>query len=206
VWCSRQNVDRIHTIYRACLRMNRQFIVDPSTAETLRLPQNEQVAQAMGERIRVFISSRKMKKLARKQSPALTDIPDGLRIYPEELGAAATTSVMLFRPSLMTDLEQAACLSGARLIFSMWLGYLEYEKANPVLEWLDKHGIPLDQCHAAGHAGVMELIRLRQTFSSAPVTPIRSRHAGRFDELFGGVQRRADGEWFEIVPIGSGAV
>jgi hypothetical protein len=52
----------------------------------------------------------------------------------------------------------------------------------------------------------MELIRLRQTFGRAPVTPIRSRHAGRFDELFGGVQRRADGEWFEIVPIGSAAV
>lgn len=206
VWCSRQNIDRIHTIYRACLRTNRHFIVDPATAETLRLPRNEVVAEAMSERIRVFISSRKMRKLARKQTAALADIPDGLRIHADELAAAAPSSVMLFRPSLMTDLEASRCLAGARLIFSMWLGVLEYEKANPVLEWLEKHGIPLDQCHAGGHAGVLELIRLRQTFGTAPVTPIRSRHAGRFDELFGGVQRRADGEWFEIVPTPAASV
>ena len=200
VWCSRQNVERIHTIYRACLRTNRQFIVDLSTAEVLRSPVNQHVAQAVADRIRVFISSRKMRKLTRKHLPVLADISDASRIHPEELPAAAPTSVMLFRPSLMQDLEAAKCLAGARLIFSMWLGYLEYEKANPVLEWLERHDIPLEQCHAPGHAGIMELIRLRQAFGKAPVTPIRSGQAGRFDELFGGVHRRADGEWFEIVP------
>jgi ribonuclease J len=200
VWCSRQNVERIHTIYRACLRTNRQFIVDLSTAEVLRSPVNQHVAHAVADRIRVFISSRKMRKLTRTQAPVLADISDASRIHPAELPAAAATSVMLFRPSLMQDLDGAKCLAGARLIFSMWLGYLEYEKANPVLEWLERHDIPLEQCHAAGHAGIMELIRLRQAFGRAPVTPIRSGQAGRFDELFGGVQRRADGEWFEIVP------
>ncbi len=203
VWCSRQNVERIHTIYRACLRTNRQFIVDPSTAEVLRAPGSQHVAQAAGDRIRVFISARKMRKLTRKQAPALDEISDASRLHPEELCAAAATSVMLFRPSLMPDLDAAKCLAGARLIFSMWLGYLEYEKANPVLEWLEQHDIPLEQCHAAGHAGIMELIRLRQAFGRAPVTPIRSGQPGRFDELFGGVQRRADGEWFEIVPMRS---
>jgi ribonuclease J len=206
VWCSRQNIDRIHTIHRACLRTNRQFIVDPATAETLRLPQNERVAHAMAERIRVFVSSRRMRKLALKNAVPLAAIPDGIRIYPEQLAAAAPTSVVLFRPSLMTDLEAAGCLRGARLIFSMWLGYLEYEKANPVLEWLEKHGIPLDRCHASRHAAVIELIRLRETFATAAVTPIRSPQVGRFDELFGGVQRRADGEWFEILPTRSAAV
>lgn len=206
VWCSRQNVDRIYTIYRACLHANRQFIVDSSTAEVLRSPVDQQAAQLVGHRIRVFISSRKMRKLAREQASALADVSDASRIYPEELSAAAATSVVLFRPSLMQDLEEAKCLAGARLIFSQWLGYLEYEKANPVLEWLEQHDIPLEQCHAAGTAGIMELIRLRQAFGAAPVTPIRSRRPGRFDELFGGVQRRANGEWFEIVPTQSGTI
>jgi ribonuclease J len=206
VWCSRQNVDRIHTVYRACQRTRRHFIVDLATAEVLRSPANEQVARAVGERIRVFISAKKARKLTRQQAPVLADIPEGLRIYPEELSAAAPTSVMLFRPGLMQDLERASCLAGARLIFSMWLGYLEYEKANPVLEWLDRHRIPLEQCHAASHAGIMELITLRRAFAAAPVTPIRARQPGRFDELLDGVQRRADGEWFEIVPTRSRTV
>ena len=206
VWCSRQNVDRIHTIYRACQRTSRQFIVDLSTAELLRSPLNQHVAQAVGDRIRVFISARKLRKLSRKEAPELAGISDASRIYPEQLSGAAATSVMLFRPSLMRDLEQAKCLAGARLIFSIWQGYLEYEKSNPVLEWLEQHDIPLEQCHAAGHAGIRELIRLRQAFRAAPVTPLRSRQPGRFDELFGGVQRRANGEWFEIVPMRSGTV
>ena len=69
-----------------------------------------------------------------------------------------------------------------------------------MLEWLEQHDIPLDQCHAGGRAGIMELIRLRQAFAGAPMTPLRSPQAGRFDELFGGVKRHADAEWFDITP------
>jgi ribonuclease J len=206
VWCSRQNVERIHTVYRACQRTNRHFIVDLATAELLRSPANRHVADAVSDRVRVFISAKKERKLSREQAPVLADIPEGLRIYPAELVAAAPTSVMLFRPGLMQDLGQATCLAGARLIFSMWLGYLEYEKANPVLEWLDQHGIPLEQCHSPGQAATAELIALRRAFAAAPVTPIGARQPGRFDELFHNVRRRADGEWFEIVSTRSGTV
>ena len=206
VWCSRQNVERIYTVYRACQRTNRRFIVDLATAEVLRSPANRHVAEAVSDHIRVFISAKKERKLSREQAPALAEIPDGLRIYPAELAAAAPASVILFRPGLMQDLEQAKCLASARLIFSMWLGYLEYEKANPVLEWLDRHGIPLDQCHSPGQAATTELLALRRAFAAAPVTPIGARQPGRFDELFHNVRRRADGEWFEIVSTRSDAV
>jgi ribonuclease J len=199
VWCSRQNIDRIRTIDRACQRTNRRFLVDLATAEVLQSPANRQAAGAVTDRIGVFISAKKERKLTLKQAPALAAIPAGLRIHHAELAAAAPTSVMLFRPGLMQDLEHARCLASSRLIFSMWLGYLEYEKANPVLEWLDRHGIPLDQCHGPGQAATAELVALRRAFAAAPVTPIGARQAGRFDELFHGVQRRADGEWFEIV-------
>jgi ribonuclease J len=162
------------------------------------------VAQGIGDHIRVFVSARQMRKITRQEAPALGDVSASSRIYPEELAAAAATSAMLFRPNIMEDLETAKCLGGARLIFSKWLGYLEYEKANPVLEWLERHGISLDQCHATGHAGIMELIKLRQAFGTAPVVPIRSRQPGRFDELFGGIERRADGEWWDIAPTRRG--
>ena len=53
VWCSGQNVDRVATIYRACRRTNRQFIVDAQTGEVLdsreRCRVLKQMAQALLE-------------------------------------------------------------------------------------------------------------------------------------------------------------
>lgn len=198
VWYSGQNVDRIVTIYRACLRTNRQFIVDASTAGVLRAARLPRTAGDAWDRIKVFAASRK-RQTKRSEARAPVDPVGPPRIAPEELAAATAGSVMVFRPALMQELEDAKCLAGARLIFSMWSGYLEYEKANPVLEWLERHGIPLYQCYTSGHAGVMDLVKLREAFPAATVVPVRARRPERFDELFGRVQRRADGEWWEIV-------
>jgi len=195
VWCAPQNVERIVTIYRACLRTGRQFIVDRATADMLRPVAHASVPPEVRAGIKVLIGAGERRHMKRG-----ADAPEPVgppRIGADELAAAAPQSVMLFRPSLMQDLEHARCLSGARLIFSMWSGYLEYENANPVLEWLDRNGVPLDQCHTSGRAAIVELIELRRTFSAAPVVPI-GRHPERFVVLFGKVQRRPVGEWWEI--------
>jgi ribonuclease J len=194
VWCSAQNVERIVTIYRACLRTNRQFIVDGSTAKVLRAVAPTSAAGDVWDGVRVFVPG--SERRARRQGPpgAADAAP---RITSDELADAAPRSVILFRPALMQHLENARCLADARLIFSMWSGYLEYEKSNPVLEWLDRHGIPLDQCHTSGHAGIVELMELRRAFATAPVVPI-GRHPDRFVVLFGRVERYEPGEWWEV--------
>jgi ribonuclease J len=195
VWCSPQNVERIVSIYRACLRTNRQFIVDRATAEMLRttvvpVP----VPREVWEGIRVFAppSERRQGKrgAAEGEAPGIT---------PSGLGEAAARSVVLFKPSMMADLEQTNCLGTARLVFSMWSGYLEYEHSNSVLEWLERHNITLDQFHTAGHAPIIELVELRRAFSAAPVVPI-GRHPERFGVLFGKVEHRAVGEWWDVPP------
>ncbi len=192
VWCSPQNLERIVTIYRACLRTNRQFIVDRATAEMLRttvvpVP----VPREVWEGIRVFAPAserRQAKRGADGEAPGIT---------PSGLSQDAARSVVLFKPSMMMDLEQTNCLGTARLVFSMWSGYLEYENSNTVLEWLERHQIPLDQFHTAGHAAIIELVELRRAFSAAPVVPI-GRHPERFGVLFGKVEHRAVGEWWDV--------
>jgi len=194
VWCSPQNVERIVTIYRACLRTNRQFIVDVSTAGMLRAVAPVPVPREVWEGIRVFVPAGERRGRRNGTQAAANTVP---RITSEELAAAASRSVMLFRPALMPHLDHARCLTDARLIFSMWSGYLEYEKSNPVLEWLERHGIPLDQCHTTGHAAIVELMELRRAFATAPVVPI-GRHVERFVVLFGRVDRHEPGEWWEV--------
>lgn len=196
VWCATQNIDRIVTIYRACRRTNRQFIVDVETGTRLRRVDPSELPVAMIDRLRLFLPASRGRHARRPSETAIPSNPSP--IHASELADAAPTSAMLFRPSMMHDVEDARCLKGARLIFSIWSGYLEYEKSNPFLEWLDRHGIPLDQCHTTGHAGIMELLKLREAFAKAPVVPIRARHRERFEELFGRVVRHAEGEWWEV--------
>jgi ribonuclease J len=198
VWCSPQNVDRIVTIYRACLRTDRQFIVDRATADMLRTTiAPVPVPREVWEGIRVFVPHTERRPSKRASSSAGRDGEGPPAITPSGLGDVAGKSVVLFRPSMMADLEQKNCLLNARLIFSMWSGYLEYENSNPVLEWLDRHNIPLDQFHTSGHAAIIELVELRRAFSAAPVVPI-GRHPERFAVLFGKVEHRAVGEWWDV--------
>ncbi|MCH8843181.1 MAG: hypothetical protein IID61_09410 [SAR324 cluster bacterium] len=47
------------------------------------------------------------------------------RVYPERLAELAPKFVLLFRQSMMRDLERAQCLAGARLLYPLWEGYLK---------------------------------------------------------------------------------
>ena len=44
--------------------------------------------------------------------------------------------MLLFRQSMMRDLERAQCLVGARLLYSLGEGYLKAPRMKPLLEWL----------------------------------------------------------------------
>jgi ribonuclease J len=105
---------------------------------------------------------------------------------------------MLFRPSMMDDMEKASCLIGSRLIYSLWSGYLKGPKATTLLEWLHRHDIPLDECHTSGHAAVQDLVTIRSAFPTARGVPIHTMKADRFEGLFGNVERRNDGEWWTV--------
>ena len=43
----------------------------------------------------------------------------------DRLAELAPKSVLLFRQSMMRDLERAQCLAGARLLYPLWEGYLK---------------------------------------------------------------------------------
>jgi ribonuclease J len=197
VWCSGQNIDRIVTIFRACKKAGRQFVIDMYTAHVLRATGSQRLPQAEWNDIKVFLPKSQKSQIVEKREFELAASYKASRIYPEQLVTAASRSVMLFRPSMMRDVEELG-LKGSRLICSLWAGYLQNEKNKRLLYWLQRHGIPLDECHTSGHAAAKDLVKLRQAFSRAPVVPIHSNQPYRFEELFGNVQRRKDGEWWDV--------
>lgn len=198
VWCSGQNIDRIVTVFRACKKAGRQFIIDMYTAHILRATGNEHLPQAEWSGIKVFLPKGQKRQIIQKKEFQITDSYKAFRIYPEQLRSVAPRSVMLFRPSMMPEIEKANCCDGSRLIYSMWTGYLKYEKNRPLLDWLQKNGIPLDECHTSGHASAPDLVRLRSAFPNTVVVPIHTAQPDRFEEVLGNVQRHDDGEWWSV--------
>ena len=201
VWCSGQNVDRLVTVFRACKRSGRQLILDMYTAHILRATGNDNVPQASWDGIKVFLPAGQKRQIKWKKRFDVSDLYKPERIYPKQLAGAAPHSVMIFRPTMAAELEELGCLQGARLIYSMWSGYLKDEKQKPFLAWLRRNKISLDTCHTSGHAALEDLVKLRQRFPDAPLVPIHTEVPERFDEVFGNVRRYEDGEWWEVVGV-----
>jgi ribonuclease J len=132
------------------------------------------------------------------RTAVIADLYKPYRIYPDHLAEAAKNSVILFRPSMQIDVERAACLEEACLVYSMWDGYLAEDKMKPFLAWLDGHGIPMHKCHTSGHASLHDLKRLRNAFGSTVVVPVHCAEPKVFAMLFDRVTLHADDDPWEI--------
>ena len=198
VWCSGQNIDRIVTIFKACRQTGRQFIIDMYTAEILRATDNPRLPQAHWDGIRVFLPSSQKWRIMAEKAFDVSNSYKPYRIYSNNLAEAAPNSVMLFRPSMASELNAANCVNGGCLVNSVWAGYLEDEKYQWFEKWRQDRGLPLHTCHTSGHASVPDLQRMRNAFPESVAVPVHLSDRERFVELFGNVRLRDDGEWWGI--------
>lgn len=197
VWCSGQNIDRIVTVFRAAKRSGRRLIVDLYTAHILKATGNHRLPQAHWPQVRVFLPHFQKQRIKRRRQFALAAEYRPYRIFPEDLSTVTGNSVMLFRDSMRTDVEEAECLDGACVVYSMWDGYLKDAKMAPFLDWVKRHGLELIKCHTSGHASVLDLRRLRNAFACATAVPVHCAEPERFAKTFDRVRVHPDNEWWE---------
>jgi ribonuclease J len=198
VWTSGQNIDRLVTIYRACKRSGRQFVIDLYTAEILRASGNTNLPQGTWDGVRVFLPEYQRRLVKRERMFDALGRYKSNRIYPEVLATEASRSVLLFRPSMTTDLERLGGLKGARLVYSLWSGYLREPRLSPFVQWLAHNEIPMTEIHTSGHASISDLKRLAAAIHPKMLVPIHSFETGRFSEFFDRVEMKNDGEWWNI--------
>ena len=198
VWTSGQNIDRLVTVFKACKKSARTLILDMYTAEILHATGNQKLPQATWGEIKVFLPESQKRQIKRRRLFSITNQYARSRIYPERLSEAASKSVMLFRRSMMSDMDKAGCLHGARLIYSLWPGYLKREELRSFHEWLDRHDIPLVHCHTSGHASTQDLQRFAKAIAPKMLVPIHSFETKRFREYFDNVVMKKDGQWWEV--------
>jgi ribonuclease J len=168
------------------------------TAEILRTIDNPRLPQPEWEGIKVFLPDSQRRQIIKHRQFKVSEGYKPYRIYPKQLAAEANRSVMLFRPSMVRDLEKAECLQAAKLIYSLWPGYLQRKELRSFYKWLTKRSIPLIHCHTSGHASPQDLQRFAKAIAPKMLVPIHSFATKRFKEYFNNVKMKKDGQWWEI--------
>jgi ribonuclease J len=200
VACSAQNIDRVVTIYRAAKRSGRTLVIDAYAAEVLKATGYDSIPKpAQGwPNIAVYIPQRQRVQLKQKGIAAIVGSYRGFRIWPEKLAELAPSSVMLFRGWMLNDLDRADALSGARVFWSQWNGYLQDGGGLALKQECSARGIPFESVHTSGHASPGDLKRLAAAISPKRLIPIHTFERERFPELFENVTLIDDGEWVEV--------
>lgn len=196
VWCSSQNIDRIASVYQAARRSGRRLILDVYTAEVLRATGDNTLPNATEDDVSIYLPLSQKRLIKRTKAFEYVRSYYPARIYPEELADAASESAMIFRPSMLAELERAQCLSNAVLVSSLWSGYVKSDPA--FLRKVGSLGIPYHHIHTSGHATVPELKRFVGAFPEARVVPIHLEDRDGFQDLFPNAELKNDGDWWEI--------
>lgn len=105
---------------------------------------------------------------------------------------------MLFRPSMVKDLEKADCLERSSLIYSLWPGYLKEERLGWFKDWRQMNSLPLYHCHTSGHAPVSDLKQLAKAVNPGKLIPIHSFEPDLYRKYFDNVVTQNDGEWWQV--------
>lgn len=202
IYTSGQNIDRIVSIYRACIRTNKIFVVDVYVATILKelskfakipFPSKE------FENLKVmfpYYTSRRLKNEGHEQ--ILYQFKN-FKITKEEISNQADKIVMVVRPSMQKDLENINEINGGNLIFSMWEGYLQKSDTKKFLDYLTNRNFTIQKIHTSGHADTETLKQMVEAIKPKNIVPIHTFSGSEYDKIFTTpIVEMNDGETKEI--------
>ena len=199
VQASAQNIDRLVTIYRACLKTNRTLVVDLYAAQILEATGNSKIPQSNWEDVALAIPQRQRLQIKRNGWFDALARHSARRIYlKRDIAKNPRKYALLFRDLWMPDIERANCLVGACLIHSQWEGYRKADRLIEIDAWRKAHGIPFHQIHTSGHASPADLKRIATALAPEMVVPIHTDNRMGYDALGMDIVFHQDGEWWNV--------
>ncbi len=198
---SAQNIDRLVSVYRACKRTDRTLVVDLYAATIAAATGRSSIPQPGFPNYRVWVPFWQRVQVNKAEEFDRVNSLGRARIYPEKFKDIASKAVFLFRASMAKDLEKASCLADARLVWSLWAGYLRPPHDDAIRPFLERHNLEPIHCHSSGHAGIDDIKRLVEAIRPGRVVPMHTFGPERFDEVLDGVaavELHDDGDWWEV--------
>ena len=202
IYTSGQNIDRLTSIYRACKRTGKIFVVDVYVAKVLK-----ELSKYAGipypsekfENIKVIFSKHTSDRLARQGNKKVLYQFKNFKISKEQISNQSEKIVMIVRPSMQTDLERINGIEGGNLIYSMWEGYLKKPYTMEFVNYLTNRKFTLHKIHTSGHADTMTLKKMVEAIKPKNIVPIHTFEGDKYKDIFNEpIVELKDGETREI--------
>jgi len=189
---STQNIDRFVSFFKACRKSNRIFVLDPYTAYVLdRLKElSPNIPQFnWDESFRIYFI----------KHPYTDILADDKTVYKyqkakitiEEIKEKSSHIVIKDNTRLHFKLEKEGLLKNAKVIYSMWEGYLKKD------DFYITRNIPLVKIHCSGHAYPEDLVRFSNAVKPKYIIPNHTFNPDKYKDLFGeNVIELQDGQVF----------
>ena len=198
LFTSSQNIDRLVSAYKACLKTDSIFVIDIYTAFVLdKLRKvSKNIPQFNWKNIKVKFINYHADILANAGYRNLLYVYNKQKIDMFDINRQKKRILMLARdnsvfPSLIKSIDG---ISGAKLIYSMWEGYLT-EKFKDYCK--DKQ-IEIESVHTSGHATIEDLKAFAKALNPKTLVPIHTFASESYPELFENVKILDDKEVLEI--------
>ncbi len=198
LFASSQNIDRLVSAYKACLKTKATFVIDIYTAFILhRLAKvSQNIPQWNWNNIRVKFFHYHASKLADAGLRGLLYVYNRQKIEMDEINEKRNKILMLARdnsifPHIIKNLSES---KGAKIIYSMWEGYLKEE----FKKYCHDKQIDIEAVHTSGHAALKDLHRFAKALNPKVLVPIHTFEPKTYAELFENSKIVNDGELFSI--------
>lgn len=199
VQVSPQNIDRLVSIFRACLKSGRTLLIDLYAAEILAATKNPNIPQSHWNNVGLCIPLRQRIQIKRNCWFESLAKHSSRRVFlKKQVSRNPRGYALLFRGLWMRDLEHADCLAGACLIHSQWEGYLRNENSIAIDAWRKSLGMPFHQLHTSGHASPTDLRRIADAIAPRALVPIHTDDPAGYESLGRNVVCHPDGIWWDV--------
>lgn len=196
---SAQNIDRLVTVYRACLRSGRTLLVDLYTVAMAQATGRTTIPQPGFPSLGVLIPQCQRVLVKTSREFARTEAVRPFRVYPEALAADPSRYVVLGSSGGVMELLRGGALGpDGAVVWSLWPGYLRDTSGARFAAAVSSRSVPFVIHHTSGHAPVPDLQRLVAALQPERVVPIHTEGAAAYGEHFANVELRADGEWWSV--------
>jgi ribonuclease J len=183
---SSQNIDRLVSVYKACLSSQKTFVVDIYTANVLETLSNfaRLPSPLKGfSNLKVLFPNRLTTSLFKSGHGDLANKFSRSKITKDEISKNPSGFVLLVRPSMKSDLNKIIIDSG-NLIYSMWEGYKEQTTTKEFIVWLRSKNFTIYDIHTSGHADTDTLKELADNLAPNAIIPIHTFHKQDYKNVF----------------------
>jgi ribonuclease J len=187
VYTSGQNIDRIVSIFRACIRTNKILVVDVYVATILQgLSKFGKIPYPSKEfkNLKVMFPYYTSRKLKNEGNVEILYRFKEFKITKEEISKQAENIVMIVRPSMQKDLELINNIDGGNLIYSMWEGYMRKPDTKKFIDYLTNRNFTTESIHTSGHADTQTLKQMVDAIKPKNIVPIHTFKANEYQNIF----------------------